>query len=284
MRMIQYGLLLVVGVFFTLQLPAQYRYQYLKIGVTGGATSYLGDLDNSFPTETVRPGFGGFVSYRFNPMMTARFSVFQGTITGDDALSKDPEVQARNLHFRSFVREASIQLVFDFFFNEKNYAYRPDATPYMFVGLGMYSFNPQAKIGNNWIDLQPLGTEGQFVEDPIGGEYPEPYKLQQLSIPLGIGYRMSIGRDWDVEVEIGWRKTFTDYLDDVSGYYPNRLDIREQGGLAERLSDPSDPNVFPEGRIDEPRGNRSQNDWFIYSNVSISYILDWEKCFKPRRR
>ena len=255
----------------------------MRLGVTGGGTYYLGDLDNSFPTETIRPAVGGFVSYRMNPMMTARLSLFQGSITGDDALSKDPEIQARNLHFRSHIRELSFQFVFDFFFNEKNYAYRPQSTPYMFIGLGMYSFNPQAKVGDRWVDLQPLGTEGQLIEDP-DRDYPEPYKLQQMSIPMGIGYRIMVGRDWDIEFEIGWRKTFTDYLDDVSGYYPNMLDLREQGRLPEMLSDPSDRNIFPEGRIDEPRGNRSQQDWYIYSNVSVSYILDWEKCFKPRRR
>ncbi len=84
------------------------------------------------------------------------------------------------------------------------------------IGIGIFTFNPEARFGGDeWIDLQPLGTEGQWLADPEN-RYPEPYELTQFNIPFGGGLRFRLSRRWDMEVEIGWRKTFTDYLDDVA--------------------------------------------------------------------
>jgi hypothetical protein len=89
-------------------------------------------------------------------------------------------------------------------------------SPYIIGGIGFFSFNPQTKLNNNWIDLQPLSTEGQGFK-----EYPDRkvYKLNQTNIPLGIGLRYEFSTMFNIRTECVYRKLSTDYLDDASTEY-----------------------------------------------------------------
>jgi len=268
--------------FMPMMLVAQYNDTYLRLGASVGAMNYLGDLAGSNPYETSHPGFGLYVGYKLNPMLSVRGTALFGRISGDDTHADDPELRARNLSFRSNIQEFSLQLVGDFFFTPRSYTSRPFMTPYVYVGLSLFNFNPEAPLGNQWIELQPLGTEGQYIRDNEE-DYPEPYKLQQISIPLGAGLRFKVVRDLDIEFEVGLRKTFTDYLDDVSGYYPDLRDLQRQNPQAAQFSDRSNRRDFPDGRVDMPRGDRSQDDWYMYTSISVSYILSWVRCPQNKR-
>jgi hypothetical protein len=88
-----------------------------------------------------------------------------------------------------------------------------------------------------------------------------------------------------LNVELGLRKTLTDYLDDVSGNYADVDELREQMGVeAALLSDRIDRAVYPQGGEfwNGIRGDNTQDDWYIISQVSATYILDWVKCPKFR--
>ncbi len=263
-------------------LSAQYNDSYIRVGVSVGAMNYLGDLASSNPYETSHPGLGFYASYKLNPMFSVRGTALFGRISGDDAKADDPERIARNLSFRSNIQEFSLQLVGDFIFTPRGYTSRPWITPYAYIGLSVFKFNPEAPNGATWVELQPLGTEGQYIRDQEE-DYPEPYKLTQIAIPLGAGLRFRVVRDLDIEFEVGLRKTFTDYLDDVSSYYPNLRDLNRQNPTAANFSDRSNPNTFPDGRIDMPRGDRSQDDWYMFTSISLSYILSWVNCPQNKR-
>ncbi len=88
-------------------------------------------------------------------------------------------------------------------------------TPYIFAGVGLYHFKPftRAEDGTKTF-LKPLSTEGQGI---VPGT--KEYKLTQFNIPLGIGATYAINEDIRVGLEMGYRKLFTDYLDDVSSTY-----------------------------------------------------------------
>ncbi|WNJ16491.1 DUF6089 family protein [Pontibacter sp. G13] len=280
MKILKSILLLLCVAFLTQDLSAQYRYGYYRVGISAGATNYLGDLDDDFPVKFTRPGIAIEGSYRMNPFMSARLSVFQGWIGATDEVSSDAERNARNLSFRSTITEVSAQVVFDFIATDRRYQFRPPFVPYVFGGIALFQFNPQAQIAGEWYDLQPLGTEGQHLAStPNGVQYPESYSLTQFSIPMGAGLRFALTRLIDLEVETGFRKTFTDYLDDVSGEYPNLEDLRSQNPIAAALSDRSNRSEFPNGLGEEyARGDRTQADWYIYSAVRLNIILDWVKC------
>lgn len=257
---------------------AQFRYGYFRVGVSAGSTNYLGDLDDDFTFKYTKPGFGINGSYRMNPFMMARLGFFRGWASATDAQSNNLERNRRNLSFRTSITEFNATIVFDFISTDRSFAYRPPFTPYVFGGVALFSFNPQAELAGQWYDLQPLGTEGQFL--PNQGEYPEPYDLTQFSFPLGAGVRFAVSRKFDIEIETGFRKTFTDYLDDVSGLYPDLEELRAQNPVAGLLSDRIDRNVYPEGAaaVNGIRGDQTQTDWYIFTNVRVNFILDWVKC------
>lgn len=279
MKVLKYFMVLFLGLLLTQDLTAQYRYGYFKVGVSAGTTNYLGDLDDDLTFRFTRPGFGISGSYRLNPFMSTRLNFFRGYASASDANSFNEVRKRRNLSFRTPITEASVQVIFDFIATDRRYSHRPPFVPYVFGGIGLFTFNPEAQLGDRWYDLQPLGTEGQQLADPLG-IYPETYKLTQFTVPLGTGVRFSLGRRLDLEIETGFRKTFTDYLDDVSGLYPDLDDLRAQNPVAALLSDRIDLDQFPQGAsvVNGIRGDRTQTDWYIYTAVRLSYILDWVKC------
>jgi len=263
---------------------AQLRTRYFYVGVSLGATNYKGDLDDNFALKFTKPGLGFMGGYKFTPHLSARLAFNQGWIGASDAqAARDIPRRRRNLSFRSPLTEVSLNLVYEFFANDRKFKYRPQYTPYLFGGVAVFAFNPQAKLGNDWYNLQPLGTEGQFLANCA--DCPDPYNLVQVSFPFGAGIRFKIGDKIDLNVELGLRKTLTDYLDDVSGNYADVDELREQMGVeAALLSDRIDRAVYPQGGEfwNGIRGDNTQDDWYIISQVSATYILDWVKCPKFR--
>lgn len=257
------------------ELSAQYRYKYVRVGVSGGATNYFGDLDDDEPWKFTKPGFGLNASYRFNGILWGRASYFQGWLGADDAQSSDLNRNRRNLNFRSTVQEFSAQLVVDFAPSYRAYRYRPKVTPYMFGGISIFRFAPQGRIGDEWFDLHTIGTEGQYLGGSVN---PNPYSLTQYAIPMGFGFRFALGTKIDLEIEAGVRKTFTDYLDDVSDRYPDLDEMADRfGPVARTLADPSDRSAYPNG-VPGIRGDATQSDWYMYTSIGFNIILDWTRC------
>ena len=118
--------------------------------------------------------------------------------------------------------------------------------------------NPTARIGGLTYKLQPLKTEGQK----------KPYSLNQIVIPLGIGVKMNITHHLSLSIEYGIRKTFTDFLDDVSGLYADPVIVQSPTGTEINISDrsPNSYNVIP-----DQRGNSSDKDWYAVSGIILTY-------------
>ncbi|NTW34188.1 MAG: cation transporter, partial [Bacteroidetes bacterium] len=190
-----------------------------------------------------------------------------GTIeANDDVVGFNSD---RNLSFKSSLFEVSSQIELNFFpyttgNKDKNYF-----TPYLFIGVSFFSFNPKASYDGVWYDLQPLGTEGQG-----NSVYPDrkPYSLVGLSCPFGIGLKYSVGSSICIGAEWGLRKTNTDYIDDVSTTYPNLAVVSaEHGAIAAILSDRSfsalEDNV---DHTDLQRGNSVSKDWYSFAGLFIT--------------
>lgn len=266
---------------------AQLSTKYFYVGVALGATNYKGDLDDNFTLKFTKPGLGFVGGYKFHPHMSLRLTFNQGWMGASDAkAARDIPRRRRNLSFRSPLTEGALVFTYEFFANGRKYKYRPDWTPYIFGGAAIFAYNPQAKLGDEYHDLQPLGTEGQNLgTTSCNGELcPDPYSLVQVSIPFGIGVRYRLTDKIDLNVEVGLRKTFTDYLDDVSGTYADYEALYAQNPTAALLSDRIDRSVYPQGGKfwNGIRGDNTQNDWYVISQVSATYILDWVKCPKFR--
>ena len=134
---------------------AQMRYNYFSVGAHIGTAHYQGDLDddgfefwkgngNPFSNQLFRPSFGAHINYHFSKHMIARLALTHGWIGAADSLASSGGRQDRNLHFRSPMSEASVQVMYEFFATSRFYNYRPIWTPYVFTGLSVFSLQSQS--------------------------------------------------------------------------------------------------------------------------------------------
>jgi hypothetical protein len=253
-----------------LVLSGALRAQVSELGITGGVSYYIGDLNplRHYPANTHLAG-GAFYRYNFDPRYAIRLQGLFTRLEAWDYNSDDPLQLRRNLGFRTNLFEASALLEINFLKyrsldRKDNHLW----TPYVFVGLAYFHFNPQGLLDDTWYDLQPLGTEGQGTS--AGGE---PYSLDVMSIPFGVGFKFALTDKLDLGLEWGLRRTYTDYLDDVSGVYVDNAQLAfETGPLTAALADPSvlRETGFNTGRA---RGDGKTVDWYQYSGLSLSWRL-----------
>ena len=240
-----------------------------EFGIFLGCSYYLGDLNpNGFFNEFTRPAAGLIYRYNINNRFAARLSALAGTLTADDSKSSSAFQRERNLNFKSPVDELSGQMEFNFQEYEignSKYTF----SPYIFGGLGFFRMDPQGKNGDQWVELQPLRTEGQGTQanpDP-------PYHLIQPCIPFGIGIKTSFSQTLCLSIEWGMRKTFTGYIDDVSGLYPNTAQLAKATGpnaaLALAMSNRS-INTDHASMVGTERGN-GKDDWYSFAGIIISF-------------
>ncbi len=264
--------------FFSLA-KSQVSKTYISLGPSLGATNYKGDLDDDFTLRFTKPGLGFVFNYHFHPNFRMRLSYFHGWMGAADSVSKNFARNWRNLSFRSRIDEFSAQLVYDLLGSSRRPKYRPQYTPYLFAGVAVYNFNPQAKLDGKWYNLHDYGTEGQKLPGATNK-----YSLTQISIPVGLGFKYKLNNYWDLALEMGIRKLFTDYLDDVSDQYANPNDLLATGGpIAVKLADRS--KYTQQGSsgyaAKDIRGFKQQNDWYIYTGFILTRIIDGgNKCPK----
>jgi hypothetical protein len=245
-----------------------------EIGGCAGVAYYFGDLNTSYSLSRPGPAIGLIGRYNFNNRLALKFSANYGLINARDADSDNPFERARNLSFRSGVFDGSLQFEFNFF----PYVHGSDDhffTPYLFTGLSVFRFNPKAEYQGEWVRLQPLGTEGQFVG--------EEYSKVQPAFNFGIGLKYDVSYEWSINVEFSGRWLFTDYLDDVSKTYPDMIALEsfrgELGELAVALSDRSiELQDQPIGEFGRQRGNSSSDDTYNFLTVGFVYYIGTLQC------
>lgn len=239
--------------------------QRSDIGLFLGLAKYKGELSNSFFTPRfLHPAFGAYFRDNFNKHWSFRIGATIAKVSGDDAYSKyDFEVN-RNLSFSSSLQEIEGRFEFNFMpYELGNYNYL--FTSFMFGGLSVFHFNPKAELRGEEIELQPLGTEGQGIYADR-----QPYSLYSAALLFGGGFKIN-GDNIGFTIEMGVRRAYTDYLDDVSTTYPDPVTLLAINGPdAAALSDRTlgyDPQLH-EGK---KRGNSQDPDWYMFTGVS-AYI------------
>jgi hypothetical protein len=259
----------LIGLATSFSANSQVFNRYSELGLFGGVSYYMGELNPGKQFFMVRPG-GGLV-YRYNTSRRFAWEIhgLYGSVQAEDARSGKDNQVLRNLSFRSQIIEFAGLLHFNFFNYEIGNPETP-ATPYIFGGLGLFRFNPKADFQGEWIALQPLGTEGQG--SPVYADRKQ-YSLMGANIPFGFGVKFHAFGRLGFSLEWGLRKTFTDYLDDVSTTYadPDVL-FATHGELAALLADRSlvNPGKINAGR---QRGNSTNKDWYSFAGLTITYKI-----------
>ncbi|MFM8362552.1 MAG: DUF6089 family protein [Haliscomenobacter sp.] len=251
-----------------------------EAGVMGGVAYYFGDLNTNYYLGLPNAAGSVLARYNFNERLCFKMAAAYGHIEGDDALSKNIFERSRNLSFRSPILDGSANVEFNFlpYFHGSRTEF---FTPYVFAGISVFSFNPMAYYQNKWVELRPLGTEGQFKG--------EEYYAVQPAFSFGGGFKMDINSEWSINIEIAARNASTDYLDDVSTVYPDMRDLgRQRGNIAVALSDRSvELPPVPGSQIGEEgsqRGNGKENDRYLFLQAGIVRYFGSLRCPDPKGR
>ncbi len=243
-----------------------------EMGVLMGGANYIGDLNSYNPVYNIQPAFGFIYRYNVHSRFCWRGSVLYGSVAAKDADAKEDLLINRNLSFQSEIYEVGGGIEFSYLpFQIGHDKYR--GTAYLLAGLSLFHMNPTTEYNGEIIELQPLGTEGQGSS--LNSE--SHYGLTQLSIPLGIGLKFSVGKRSTIGLEYGIRKTFTDYLDDVgsNGYVDVAALAEVNGPLTAALS-----NRKLDGSRFGKRGTTSTRDWYSFFGATLTFRLGKpNKCF-----
>ena len=252
---------------FTYSAKSQQFKSNNELGIIAGGSYYLGDLNNNH-FDDASASLGLIYRKNIDRRLSYKAGLMYLNLKSDERDSEDTIALDRGLHFRSKIFELSGQIEFNFL------PYQPGNplytwTPFVYTGLAIFNFNPQAENKNGeWVNLQELGTEGQGTTTSFNGETRDKYSLIQFSIPMGGGVKFSINQSTSVILEYGIRKTFTDYLDDVSTTYPgpNLYDMTNE---AWEMSDPNGTHLKG-----DQRGDATKKDWYSFIGLTLSFKLD----------
>lgn len=272
----------------------------VEVGINVGPLFFLGDLgghhgkgtsflkDLNLPLTKIMKGV--FITAYPNEWLGIRAAADIGELEGEDNIINTKGVnelwrKQRNLDFKSNIAEAYIATeVFPLMllFNGEE-EYKPRLRPYGVIGVGVFHFNPKGSLtdgnGNKtWYYLHPLHTEGEGF-----AEYPQRknYALTQFNIPMGIGAKYYLSDRVNLSLEVLHRKTFTDYIDDVSTEYidPNLFNkylSPQNAAIARQISDKVFGIVTPGVTRYSPgtqRGNANQNDAYFSISLKLAVRL-----------
>lgn len=276
---------------FTLSMQSQWLWDF---GANVSAANYLGDIGGKGGTRRdfvadlklakTRWNFGGFARYKWRPKLSLKLAVDYIRLEGDDKLSSNPGRRFRNFNFRNDIYD--VGLTGEYFFYENNdlgntYRYRNGFRAYIFAGVGGFYSNPKTFYKGTWVDLQPLATEG--VQ----------YKKFVMNIPMGVGFYFTFNKKSRIGFELNYRKTFTDYLDDISGNYPATAPTDYDPGII--LRTPELQTTNPQLVAQNPgayeshqfggykRGDSKHKDSYVTMGLSYSYVIRGKSSFYRTR-
>lgn len=235
-----------------------------------GAAGYHGEL-KARKVSLSQMGLMGSLGARYDlsEHISARTYFTLTSLKGEDKKGT-AAMKERNLSFKTGLFDWELTGQYNFFsLNDRWW------TPYVFAGVGLYHYKPYTKdTAGTKVYLKPLSTEGQGFMQGV-----DEYKLTGFSIPLGVGADYSLSEDLRVGLELGYRKIFTDYLDDVSNTYVDEAALRSARGqtaadLAWRGDEIHGDPYPPAGTL---RGNPNNKDGYYYAALTLTWRFYFDK-------
>jgi hypothetical protein len=247
------------------------RNRNLMVNAGSGIAYYKGDLVDPKELGILKPNIAIGAEFFMAPRISVRAGLTWFQMAGSDAKANDDRVE-RNLHFRASSLELSATGAVNLIPTGARFYQRARINLHAWAGLGALYFNPKAKYQGDWVALRPLETENKS------------YSRFQVVIPFGLGVRIKVDPFFNVLIEGGYRKTFTDHLDDVSvKRYPEASLLKSD--LSRALSDrrpeigtqPSSPSKVGK------RGNPTDDDGYFIGNVTVQYYIPHEIFVSQRK-
>ena len=295
-------LIFTILISYSFSSAQKWKRQRVEYSFGIGATNFLGDLGGrdqvgsdfiqDFEWAATRYAAGIGYRYQFAKDWYVKGNFYYALVSGDDDLTEQPARARRELNFKADIFELSAQFEYMLIKQKSGHLYRLRGVRgkswfrfevYAFGGIGAIYYNPKGERNGSWFNLAPLNTEGQGLP---GG--PSDYSQITMVVPYGIGIRRNLGGgarartfgQWSISLELSVRKTFSDYIDDVSTYYYNdggSVAIADAyGEEAGYFHDPS--GHYANGGYGElqQRGDHTDKDAYLMGILSLNY--------KPARR
>jgi hypothetical protein len=242
-----------------------------------GTSTYFGELANEGDYIDAKPTVNVGLQYYFTNRISVRSELTWFQLSGDDAKAEDNGRVSRNLSFISNNFEFNAVGIIQLGPHGQRFYQRPKLNVYGFAGIGLLYFNPKAEYQGEKVALQPLQTEG------------EKYSRVVPVLPYGLGAKLMLSPFMNVSIEAGYRKVFTDYLDDVSTVYKDQASFTDP--LAAALADRRPEIGLPVRSEGEQRGNPDKKDGYMLLNVKVEYYLPGDlfgnsskKLYKNKRK
>ena len=239
----------------------------LELGVNLGGSLYNGDLSPAFNRDYpkfLEPAAGVFLRTDFSRRFSGRLHFHQTRLRGSDI---ETGRNFRNLNFRNNISELGAFLEWNFAnINTANGSIQL----FLEAGVAAFHHNPKTFYQGTFIELQPLGTEGQGIPG-----FADNYNKIQYAFPGGGGIKIPVSPNMKVTLEAAARKLFFDYIDDVGTAIVTYDELLVGNGqLATELHDRTfellgeEPGPFRTG----PRGGNF-DDWYYIFTVGVSWNL-----------
>lgn len=281
MKKISHPLFIIIFLLSLNKAHAQYEnVQEGQFGFTLGAAHYFGDLNPRAAINRPKIAVGGFFRKQFGNYTGLRISAHYAQLGYSDVYSKNDYQKRRNLSFNTNIWEMALQGDFNFFKfipNDPDHSF----TPYVTLGIGVFSYDPYAYYQGQKVFLRPLNTEGEtFYQNR------KAYGTMAVCFPIGIGVKYSINDKINLSFEIAHRFTTTDYIDDVSTTYIGIDKFPSPNGIpsiAAIMQDRSFVTGEPIGVEGRQRGWSKQKDQYIIAEVGLSFNLSSYQCPPVKR-
>jgi len=213
-------------------------------GKNGNGTNDFQDID---PNKT-RFALGGSINYNLPVGFSTGIDLNWVRLAGDDSETQSGRTP-RMISIRTDLLESNLTFKYTL----------PKRTGsanglYFFVGAGAAYYQPKAEWNGTWYNLRELGTEGQLL-DPTKNIYT---KITPV-LPFGFGKKFYFYNGVSLAADFNFRKSYTDYIDDVSTvYFDNNLILNTNGSIAAHFANPSsNPKA---GVTGNKRGNPNRMD------------------------
>ncbi len=206
--------------------------QIHEIGVFLGGSNFIGDVGATTYIAPNEPAIGILYKWNKSPRHSYRFSYTQSTISGDDADSDVPGRQQRGYSFENNIKEFSAGLEFNFFDFNLHEILQRKITPYVYSGLSYTSY------------------DGLFFAN---GEPKSDASHGTIAIPMTVGIKSNVFKNFILGFEVGARYTFADDLDGSSPTNENLETLKF--------------------------GDVNSNDWYVFTGFTITYTFGEKPCY-----
>lgn len=181
---------------------AHLNYAQMSAGFSLGCINYSGDLAKGvFDPKEVNVGYGIYIAKRYaNPKFSLKGHLQTGTISGND--NNYIERWNRGYKFKSPVTFVGTTVEYAPM-AKKPFDYKGNFVPqknfFVSTGIGFTFFNPTVQ----GLDIKSADMTAEISKTMI-------------TIPLNMGFRFDLVKDWSIAIEGSFYMPFTDYLDGIS--------------------------------------------------------------------